>query len=207
MLDVAILSENETTDGVIYQRLLERVLGQPVRFWWPPGFHMTGWPKLYQYTPWLLQQAEAAGVRHAVIAVDNDGGERRHPEHAETDTPFPVGTSLKALSDSEGCRTCSLTACVPPSWNGAGGQTCIAIPVQALETWLLWLRQYAFKRDPPEKNFHRSFLKKEFYGGDPPAPVKVQLAVAELSRPDALDRLRERPSFTRFEAGVRTWGA
>lgn len=49
-------------------------------------------------------------------------------------------------------------------------------------------------------------LKKCFFGKPfPPSAERLKLALAEVNKPDALERLRARPSFARFEQQARAW--
>ena len=107
--------------------------------------------------------------------------------------------------DDDSCRECWLQAAVPATWTARGGKTCVVVPVQTIETWLLVLRGMEFSGEP-EKTYDRRALVKRFFGSPkPPVATRVSLAPSELRRPDALDILRARPSFQRFEARLTVW--
>ena len=106
-LPVAIASEQDAFDGQLYGLLLERLLARPVARWTGP-FVFNGCRSVAKLCPAFLAAAEAAGVQHALLAVDNDGGARRHPEHEAAHLPVPFN-----LNDEDGCRECWLTAAVP----------------------------------------------------------------------------------------------
>jgi hypothetical protein len=77
--------------------------------------------------------------------------------------------------------------------------------VQTLETWLLWIRGYAFP-GVPEQWAHRSAIKKAFFGKPlPPEGERALLALEQVNAPHALDRLRERRSFRAFEEQILSW--
>jgi len=75
-----------------------------------------------------------------------------------------------------------------------------------METWLLVLKGHDFEGKLPEKVFDRINLKKKFYGRPLPASRRcTELALEQLQRPDALDILRQRPSFQRFAEQLQSW--
>lgn len=108
-------------------------------------------------------------------------------------------------SDDDTCRECWLEAALPPQWGAGGEKLCLAVPVQAIETWLLTLRGEVLT-PTPEHVFYRHGLKRRFFGkGNLPASTRLAMARAELERPTALAVLRNRPSFQRFEARLASW--
>jgi hypothetical protein len=134
--------------------------------------------------------------------VDNDGGARRRPEHDPADAPPPF-----RVDDDDTCRECWLSQAIPASWSATGGRACVVVPVQAIETWLLFLRGDALTPTPEQAHgYHRPTLKRQFFGKPtPPAATRLALARAELARPDAIELLRARPSFRRFDAAIAGW--
>jgi hypothetical protein len=196
---VAIASENDEFDAEVYRALLALVLGDEVTRW-PTDMRFTGWQSVEKQLDLYLARAAERGVRHALIGVDNDGGARRHPEHVESHDP---GVHAE---DPDGCCECWLRSIVPQAWRESGGQECVVVPVQCIETWLLWLRGDPLEPSP-EAVYGRRTLKTRFLGKPtPPLTQRTKLALAQIERPDALARLRERPSFVRFEAQVLAWG-
>src|SRR5690349_17010072 len=132
-LTVAIASECDPFDGEIYRHVTEALLGRPVQKWIGTS-KFDGCRAVAKLAPAFLAAAAKAGVRHALLAVDNDGGGRRRPEHADTDVPVAFD-----IDDDQTCRECWLLQAVPSDWPTLGGQTCVVAPVQAIETWLLVL--------------------------------------------------------------------
>jgi hypothetical protein len=198
MLTVAIASENDAYDAEIYRVLLERMLGRTVARW-ATDMRFNGYRSVWKLAEPFLVRAQAAGIRHALLAVDNDGGAKRQPEHdASHDT-------LAQADDKDGCRFCWLTTAIPSGWAGHG-TTCIVVPVQAIETWLLHLRGVPLA-PTPESYYDRGALKRRFFGTGalPPVEKRQQLALAELNRPDAIERLMERPSFRLFATQLEPW--
>ncbi len=201
---VAIATENSQTDGAIYAGLLETLLGRRVDRFVAGSAEFSGWKSVYRLVAPYLQMALQAGVRHALLAIDNDGGARRHPEHLQSHVP-PVGASIQELINSHGCRVCSLSAAVPEFWSKPDCLYCVAVPVQALETWILHVQGHPFSSPTPEQTYDRRSLKSLCYGKHAPHRVRVEFARRVLCRGDALPKLRQRPSFQRFETAVRAW--
>lgn len=201
MLTVAIASENDAADGEVYRYLLERLLDTHVERWKTDiSFNGGGFRRVHSLMPKFLTLAAGAGVSRALVAIDNDGGSMRSPEHEGSHEPARDGAGEK------GCRVCWLSQRVPESWGGASHRACIVVPVQTLETWLLVLRGHDFGGKSPERVYYREGLKREFYGQPlPPSSRRTELALAQLRRPEALEMLRERPSFQLFAQQLRGW--
>ncbi|HSN97832.1 MAG TPA: hypothetical protein VLS89_06020, partial [Candidatus Nanopelagicales bacterium] len=134
MLTVAIATEYDDYDGEVYRVLLERYLGQPVARW-QTAMRFNGDRSVRKLAAPYLVTAAAAGVRHALFAIDNDGGSKRRPEHDEGHDQ-----AAQAADEREGCRVCWLSQALPASWTESGARRCVVVPVQTLETWLLCLR-------------------------------------------------------------------
>jgi hypothetical protein len=198
MLTVAIASENDAYDAEIYRFLLERLLGHTVERW-ATEMRFNGYRSVWKLAEPFLKRAQTAGIRHALLAVDNDGGAKRQPEHD------PSHDTASQAADKDGCRFCWLSTSIPPWW-AAYGLACIIVPVQAVETWLLHLRG-APLMPTPESYYDRGALKRRFFGAGtlPPVEKRQQLALAELNRPDAIERLQERPSFRLFAEQLVQW--
>jgi hypothetical protein len=199
MLTVAFATENNNYDGEVYRFLLEQILGVPVTAWKSQS-RFNGWKSvLHLAEPYLVKAAEQ-GVRHAVLAIDNDGGLKRHPEHE------PDHDARREVEDPDnGCRFCHLADALPKTWSEAGNKRCLIVPVQTLETWLLFLQGDQL-RDPPESVFYRPHLKKLFFGNPlPPEDKRTAMALEVLRRDGAISKLRERRSFRLFEEQLADW--
>ncbi|MCA9596329.1 MAG: hypothetical protein KC776_23605 [Myxococcales bacterium] len=198
-LRVAIASEYDLYDGEIYRFLLEKILAQPVERW-VGDYSFTGNRSVVKLAPAFLATAARVGIRHAVLAVDNDGGAKRRPEHDEGHAPAPFD-----IDDDVRCRECWLTASIPARWSTLGGMTCVVVPVQVVETWLLCVRGDEFPREP-ERAFDRRALKTRFFGKPmPPVSTRIEMAIELLSAPHAMGALRKRPSYLRFEKRAVAW--
>jgi hypothetical protein len=199
MLTVAIASENDAVDAEVYRVLLSRLLGTDVHRWQTDiRFDGGGFRRVHNLAPTFLALAASHGITRALVAIDNDGGSQRCPEHVASHEPARDG------GDETACRICWLSQRVPDAWKKAPHQACVVVPVQTLETWLLALKGHDFEGKPPEKTYDRPALKKKFYGRPiPPSQRCTELALQQLQRPDALDILRQRPSFQHFAEQLR----
>lgn len=197
---VAIASENDAYDGQLYAHLAAAILAQPITKW-VGSYNFSGYKSVAKTAAGFLGDAWNAGARHAILAVDNDGGSKTKPQHAPTCGPVTFN-----IDDKVGCRECWLGSAMPPSWAANGGKHCIVVPVQTIETWLLAIRGDQLSNATPEKNYDRPALKKAFFR-QPALPIaaKVQLALTELTKPDALTILAQRPSFVRFRDQLTAW--
>lgn len=200
MLSVAIASEQDEYDAEVYRLLLEQLLGTSVEKW-RSDMRFGGDGRVFSLAEPFLRRAADAGVRHAVLAVDNDGGSRRRLEH---DPSHDIAAQAADVDD--GCRVCRLEQAVPKLWSTSGGMYAVVVPVQALETWLLCLRGDAL--DPsPEQIYHRRVLKKRFFGAPYPSlEGRIARARELLASKPVIETLSARPSFQRFAAQVRAWG-
>jgi hypothetical protein len=198
-LVVAIASEYDAFDGEVYELLLRLLLGRSVTRW-TSGFVFNGYHSVAKQCPAFLAAARAAGVRRALLAIDNDGDGTRCPEHDAAHIPPAFD-----IRDDEGCRECWLTAAIPSSWRAAPQRSCVVVPIQVVETWLLVLRGDALT-PTPEQMFDRKALKRRVFGTpSPPCTTRVRLAREQLDRPGALDVLRALPSSQRFAERIRGW--
>lgn len=194
MLTVAIAAEAEY-DREIFRHLISLALGVPVATW-ASNLSFTGCNGVIAITPLFLTQASRAGIHHALLAIDNDGGSTRRLEHEDSHVPH-------GADPADGCRECVLLDAIPNTW---ASKTCIAVPTQTIETWLLSIRGVSFVAPTPEQYYNRPALKRQFFGkGALPIAQKILLATQELNKPTALSILRQRPSFQRFEARLVGW--
>ncbi|NVJ24843.1 hypothetical protein HUW62_26820 [Myxococcus sp. AM011] len=201
MLTVAIASENDAMDAEVYRFLLARMLNVEVQRW-PTQirFDGGGFRRVHKLSETFLNAAALNNVTRALVAIDNDGGSQRCPEHEHTHAPDQHG------ANEDACRVCWLSQAIPAAWKGTSHRACIVVPIQTLETWLLQLRGDDFGGLSPESRYDRSQLKKQFYGRPlPPSSRCTDLALEQLKRPDALDRLRERKSFQHFASQLQGW--
>lgn len=198
-LTVAIAAEGP--DGAIYRALIEAVLGRPVLAW-NGTYVFTGCKAVPKLAYPFLNAAARAGVKHAMLAIDNDGSLRKRPEHIPTHA-VPVFK----IDDDDTCRECWLTGAIPNVWLAGDSKNCVAVPVQTIETWLLAIRGIpAFATATPEQQYSRSVLKKMFYGKPtPPEARRLEMAIEQLAIPGALTALSLRPSFQRFKAKIADW--
>jgi hypothetical protein len=201
MLKVAIATENDF-DGEIYRFLLEGLLGMQIERWNPDlPVRFSGWQSVCRQASTYLKLAERNGVRHALVAIDNDGGQLRHPEHEDTHE-----VAVQANDTERGCRVCRLLHALSKTWIAGEGVKCIVVPVQTIETWLLVVSGFVFEGSTPEKRFHRRALKRDFFGKPEPSnPEKTRKALAVLHRPEAINILRKRRSFQHFENQLAGW--
>lgn len=198
-LPVAIAAE-APYDTRIIQVLVERLLDRPI-VPWVGAYKFNGCKSVATLALAFLGAAARADIRHALLAIDNDGGSRKRPEHADS---CILPTEFNA-NDDDGCRECWLHSAVPLSWTAGGGKSCIVVPVQTIETWLLTIRGDDLG-ESPEGNYHRPTLKKKFYGERKPSFERgLAIAMVELRKTNAVDVLRRRESFQRFAGHLASW--
>jgi hypothetical protein len=198
---VALATEYNPVDGQIFLALL-RMLGVNAEAWGSgsanpfPG----GWTKVVELWPAFLKLAERDGVERALLTIDNDGGSKRCPAHEPSHQE-----AEHAIDPADGCATCLLHSVTPDDWKPATGRSVIAVPIQIMESWLLWLSDPTFTK--PETTYHRRILKKRFWGelqssGD---QRRIDFALGHLGKSGALDRLMERTSFVAFAEQAARW--
>lgn len=159
-----------------------------------------GWAQALQLAPIVARAAHQRGLEGAVFAIDNDGAAPLHqPSHRDA---------------AKGCRLCELRAAarieVPLSWPRPGLtplRYVFAVPVQAIETWLLLAQGHDFKGQAEtlgqDANGRRQ-LKRLLYGVEFPERERmrsVALPLAESLELDALARVS--PSFEAFLTQLR----
>ena len=200
-LCVAIACESDDHDAVVYRRLLELLLGRPIERWRDERtFRFYGHKHTLKLLKPYLADAMSDGVQHALIALDNDGGSKKNPEHTV------AHHSEEQAAQEVGCRFCKAVESVPRLWTAGGNLTAVGVPVQALETWLLCVRQYEFGTATPERQYDRRHLKRALYGSPlPPAAERASLGVELLGRDDAVAVLRSRLSFRLLESQLAAW--
>lgn len=201
MLTVAIATESENFDAEAYRALLSKLLGEEVARW-RTDMRFSGWKSVCREIPLYLDRAAEAGVTRALVAIDNDGGAKRRPEHD------PAHVSAHQASDpDDGCAFCLLTEAVPTSWVVGGRKQCLVVPVQVIETWLLVIRGDTLSPSPEQAYaYARPVLKKRFFGDGIRSQVtRTAMALEQIQRPDALERLRALRSFRLFAEQVDRW--
>jgi hypothetical protein len=199
VLTVAIASEFNAFDGEIYRFLLERILGVGVQAW-KSEIEFNGCKHVRKQAGLYLERAAREGVLHSLVAIDNDGGSMRGLPHQ------PDHQVAQEVANPDGCRVCWLLDTLPPSWRGTPYRSCVVVPVQTLETWLLIIKGHPFTEPTPEQRYNRSVLKKDCFGKLPLSSQERQrLALELLRQPDALPKLSLRPSFQDFMNQVLTW--
>ena len=153
--------------------------------------------------------AVGVGRRRAELRARAHG--RNHADESRNDVPdqSPIFAKIAGepldIDDDVRCRECWLTASIPARWSTLGGMTCVVVPVQVVETWLLCVRGDEFPREP-ERAFDRRALKTRFFGKPmPPVSTRIEMAIELLSAPHAMGALRKRPSYLRFEKRAVAW--
>jgi hypothetical protein len=201
MLTVAIATESESFDAEAYRALLSRMLGEEV-LRWKTDMRFSGWKSVCREIPLYLDRAADAGVTRALVAIDNDGGARRRPEHDLTHV-----AAQQASDQVDGCAFCVLTEAVPRSWAVGGRKQCLVVPVQVLETWLLVIRGDTLSPSPEQAYaYSRAALKKRFFGdGARSQATRTAMALEQIQRPDALARLGALRSFRLFAEQADGW--
>lgn len=181
----------DDTDEDVFRVLLSRILGtEVVPSATPYRFARGGWTNALRLAPIIAKDAYHKGLDGALFAIDNDGAA---PIHSTAHT-----------SGMQGCRFCELraAACVqePLSWPRQELpplRYLFAVPVQALETWLLLARGHDFKgegetlgRDPAG----RVKLKRLLYGVEHPDRDTMRKAALPLAESLDVDALAKRSS-------------
>ncbi|RKH15486.1 hypothetical protein D7X74_18350 [Corallococcus sp. CA047B] len=199
MLTVAIASEFQAYDGELYRYLLERILGTSVQAW-KSEIEFNGCRHVRKQAGLYLEEAARQGVRHALVAIDNDGGSKRGLPH------LTEHDATRECADPDGCRVCWLHSTLPTSWREDPYRSCVVVPVQTLETWLLVSKNHRFTEPSPEQRYQRTVLKKDCFGKPlPSSQEQKRIALEWLQHPEALARLAQRPSFQAFIDQVKTW--
>jgi hypothetical protein len=191
----------DATDEDVFRVLLSRILGAEV----VPDvtqyrFKRGGWTQALQLAPIIAKAAHHKGLDGALFAIDNDGAAPTHLLTHKDVTP--------------GCRFCELRAAAkvqePLSWPRPGLpplRYVFAVPVQALETWLLLANGYDFKGEIETLGRDatgRAKLKKLLYGMEHPdreTMSKAALPIAESLDVAALEKTS--PSFAAFLTQLR----
>lgn len=201
MFTVAIATESEGFDAEAYRALLETMLDEEVARW-KTDLRFSGWKSVCRGIPLYLERAADAGITRALVAIDNDGGARRRPEHDVTHI-----SAVQASNQDDGCAFCVLTEAVPRAWVGEGREQCLVVPVQVLETWLLVIRGDALSPSPEQAHgYSRSALKKRFFGdGIRSQSTRTAMALEQIKKPYALERLRTLRSFRLFADQAARW--
>jgi len=156
----------DDSDAAIFEALLTNLFGTQVQAQ-PGEFRLRrgGWNSVLALAPAVARKAHGAGMDGALFAIDNDGAEPLHSSAHET-TP------------ADECRVCALRIAArieePLSWPRPelpSLKYLFAVPVQALETWLLHAKDHRFKGPADELGKDasgRRELKRLLYGSDQP---------------------------------------
>lgn len=145
-----------------------------------------------------MWDAWSKGCRGAVISVDADDTTRhaQHPSSAPNNCRYcEVQTGLPAL---------------PPRPSTPAFTFAVAVPVEALEAWLLQFGHLVDSRSPgPPQNLPRKEAKKLLWGAVKPAPSQIDRVLNKIL--PALDAsavallAEHQPSFAAFQAEVAAW--
>ena len=147
MLTVAIGAESIDYDAEIYRALIEILLATSV-VRYSTNHTFNGWRSVLSLSDAYLRDADNNGVKHALFAIDNDGGAKEHLEHD------PLHHAVAEAVSKTGCRACLLAESMPTWWLQNARKRCVVVPVQALETWLLCIRGDAFTAPSPEQQYY-----------------------------------------------------
>jgi hypothetical protein len=191
----------DDTDEDVFRVLLSRILGtEVVPSGTPYRIPRGGWASALRLAPIIAWDAYNKGLDGALFAIDNDGALPTHSPTHDMATP--------------GCRFCELRAAARvhepssrPRFELPRLRYVFAVPVQALETWLLLARGHDFKgeaetlgRDPSG----RAMLKRLLYGMEHPDRDTMRgaaLPIAEKLDLGALEKAS--PSFAAFLTQLR----
>ncbi len=174
----------DETDEAIFAAILGKILGaditpddQTYRF--PPG----GWTQALRLAYLVARRAYHGGLDGAVFAIDNDGAIEHEMAHSR-------------VTD---CRVCQLKVAAsiddPLSWPRPALPPLryfFAVPVQAVETWLLLVRGHVFQGRPEGIGVDatgRRLLKRWLYGDENPRRermLEVAIPLAAQLEPDVL---------------------
>jgi hypothetical protein len=156
----------DDTDEEVFRVLLSRALGtEVVPSETPYRFARGGWTNALRLAPLIAKDAYNKGLDGALFAIDNDGSMPLH--------------SAAHKDPEQGCRLCELRSAArvqePLSWPRQDLpplRYLFAVPVQALETWLLLARGQDFKGD------------SELLGRDVSGRKKLKHLLYGMAQPD-----------------------
>ena len=186
------------TDLAIYRRLVELILNSPVE----EQVYLNRSGGLHEVFRTLKQsawQAWQTGCMGMVVSVDSDD-KTPHDSHGD-------GTSGD-------CRHCAIVNRLPalperpllPRFSFV-----VAVPVQAIEAWMLQLaRPAGIANKAPLHSLDRHTAKRFLWGAVTPTPTQIRSVLdAILPSLTAMDLQRldhEQPSFAGFLESVTRWG-
>lgn len=167
-----------------------------------------GWRAVFATLPAALRQLWQAAANGVLVAVDNGGtpqvvggvwrGDAAHPRHTAAHDDAPEA----------GCRHCQLqlaarraAANLPPygAQHPRDWPVVIAVPVEALESWLLWgADQVGRPRVARPEDLAESALKHKLYGRLPRRRDLLRVAIPIVERMDLEGLRRDVPSFAQF---------
>lgn len=170
------------TDRDIVRAIIERTLGRAIDVGLVLSRRLGGIDKALELAPIVARSAYTRGLDGAVFIIDNDGNPRHAADHDVT--PHPR------------CRLCQLRKAAavqdPASWPRPGLAPLVflfAVPVQAIETWLLLMIGHAFKGEP------------EAIGADPTGRRRLKSWLYGVEQPDQLLRAKKsRAALEKFDA-------
>jgi hypothetical protein len=176
----------EGFDHLILRAFLAKILGiaeSEIEVDWidAPG---RGWDFVLEMVPKALKRFYARGARFAVVGIDNDGSvdldrrgvpeDSRRPRHWLHESPFLANCRYCQLAQAVARTTPELT--YMPQARGGEWPVLIAVPVEAIEAWLLTSRALLKGRPGDvraEGRPHGAALKQSLYGR--PAAIKTDV--------------------------------
>jgi len=200
--------QDDETLRILLARLLgiERSAIEPLVF----SSRVDGYEGVVQFLGAALAEFEQEGVRAAVVGVDNDGTpmpgldgtvveDPRRPRHRPGHQP---GLHVS-------CRYCRLAAAVERARTtfeekGSDWPVVIAVPVEALESWLLWGADCVGRgRHPRPEDLPVGELKTKLYGRKHATQHDFRVVGRPIAEQMDLDGLRrDVPSFALFADAV-----
>lgn len=191
---LAFCAESEPDRDVVHA-IIERILERRIEVASSSRVRLGGIDKAIQLAPIVARTAYTQGLDGAVFVIDNDGKPPHAGDHDATPNPD--------------CRLCRLRTAAslndPSSWPRPGLSPLaflFAVPVQAIETWLLLMTGYVFKGAPETLGTDasgRRRLKSLLYGTETPDQLlRDKKSRAALERFDANQLATRSESFRQF---------
>ena len=209
---------SEGWDHLVLSAYLSRLLDLPETDLAPDWIEAAGrgWKFVFQVLPKALKRFYGKCAQFAVVSIDNDGSIDLDALAAKEDPAHPRHW-LHADGTSDVCRWCQLASLVGrirPELNwlrcksGNDWPVLIAVPVEAIEAWLITSRALAHSQPGLLRSEMRprGGLKQLFYGKPAATRQDVESVALPLIRdmtPEHLDSLkRYSKSFAQFARQV-----
>lgn len=175
----------DDTDELVFARILTHLLGAEVTANASFRHRLGGFDKALGLARAVACHAHRSGLDGALFAIDNDGA----PQHG---------------ADPCRCRPCRLRAAAKVDTVLAWPRPALpplrylfAVPVEAIETWLLILRGDRVDESVGKNATERKTLKRTLYGVESPDRTKMtDVSLPLLDRFDAGRLAAQSPSFS-----------